>query len=73
MGFYIVGVTQSCQRLAVTNTLLDAEKYISTLPYCEQGIYYIDGPCTEIVELRKPMIRDYHPVIRATLGEPRNA
>jgi hypothetical protein len=50
MSFYIVGLTRTCRRLAVTNTEHEAVEYIGRLPYAEEGIYYIDR-CREPVTL----------------------
>jgi hypothetical protein len=46
---YVVGVTETCKRLAVFCNLKRAEAYVGTLPNAERGIYYIDGPCKELV------------------------
>lgn len=49
--FYIVGVTETCKRLAVVGSEAQASEYIGTLPAAERGIYYIDGPMNGIVTL----------------------
>jgi hypothetical protein len=51
MSFFVVGITETCTRLAVCTTEPQASEYISTLPNALDGIYYIDGPCTEPVIL----------------------
>lgn len=51
-GFYVVGVTATCQRLAFAATAEQAAEYIGTLPGREDGRYYIDGPCEDVVVLR---------------------
>lgn len=51
MSFYIIGITESCRRLAVASTPERAAEYIGKLPNALDGIYYIDGPCIETVEL----------------------
>lgn len=42
---FVVGITETCKRLAICNSLKEAEKYVTTLPMAEDGRYYIDGPC----------------------------
>ena len=63
--FFIVGVTETCKRLAVVGSQAQAENYISTLPACETGIYYIDGPMGGVVQLDEPspddLPADYSP------------
>lgn len=46
---YVVGITETCERLGVFSTLSDAEEFIGRLPDHAAGIYYIDGPCREII------------------------
>lgn len=53
MSFFIVGITKTCERLAVCISERQASEYIGTLPNAPDGIYYIDGPCTEPVILRE--------------------
>lgn len=48
--FYIVGITKTCERLAVCVSEKQASKFIETLPDHEQGIYYIDD-CRDTVTL----------------------
>lgn len=50
-GFWVVGVTEECKRLAICATQEQAEQYVGTLPNAEDGRYYIDGPCTEPIHL----------------------
>lgn len=40
--FYIVGVTETCKRLAVCATEEQATKYVGSLANAEHGVYYID-------------------------------
>jgi hypothetical protein len=42
MSFCIVGITETCERLAVCLTPDAASEYIGSLPHAEKGIYYID-------------------------------
>jgi len=49
--FYVVGVTETCKRLAICATERQAAEYIESLPGFEQGIYYID-------ECREPVMLD---------------
>lgn len=46
---YVVGITATCARLALFRSLKRAEAYIATLPLHEDGRYYIDGPCKEVI------------------------
>jgi hypothetical protein len=57
-GFYVVGVTATCKRIAFCATPDQAARYIDTLPQAEQGIYYIDGPCTEPVTVDEVSLDD---------------
>lgn len=50
--FFIVGVTQTCKRLAVCATEKQASEYIGSLPRAEEGIYYldpVDAQCAPVV------------------------
>ena len=51
MAYFIVGITETCKRLAVAATPEQASEFIGTLPGFEDGRYYIDGPITGVVEL----------------------
>jgi hypothetical protein len=55
-GFWVVGVTATCKRLAICATQQQAEEYCGELPGVEHGGYYIDGPCTEPITLDEPTI-----------------
>jgi hypothetical protein len=52
LGFWVVGVTEECRRLAICQSQEQAEQYVGALPEAEDGRYYIDGPCFEVIELR---------------------
>jgi hypothetical protein len=49
--FWVVGVTETCTRLAIASSHDQASEYIATLPDYEDGRYYIDGPVYGVVEL----------------------
>ncbi len=61
--FFIVGVTDTCKRLAVTNSATQATRYIQTLPGHALGIYYIDA-CSEPVMLNELSPDDLPPDLR---------
>jgi hypothetical protein len=48
---YVVGITETCERLAFCSTLKAAEQFVGTLSNAEHGIYYIDGPCKGVIEV----------------------
>ena len=51
MSFWVVGITETCERLAICGTQKRAERFCGELPNVEQGIYYIDGPCHDTIVL----------------------
>lgn len=56
--FYIVGVNSDPpKRLAVCANEDDAAEYISSLPFPEDGIYYIDE-CDQTVEIAELSLDD---------------
>jgi hypothetical protein len=57
MAFFIVGVTARNKRLAVCANEDQAAEYISSLPYPEDGIYYI-AECDQPVELAEMTLDD---------------
>lgn len=54
MAFTIVGQWNPPRRLAVCESLAEAERYVATLPGVEEGRYYIDDDCTGTVDLAEP-------------------
>ena len=56
MSYWIVGendgMTETARRLAICATHDQAAEYIGKLPLAATGIYYIDGPISNTVEIR---------------------
>lgn len=56
---YVVGLTETCQRLAFCPTEEAATAHIGTLPKHKDGIYYIDGPVRETIVVDQPRIPEF--------------
>lgn len=54
---WVVGITETCERLGIFSSYEPAVDFIGTLPDHEDGRYYIDGPCENII-LRDPNFSD---------------
>lgn len=48
-GFYVVGITDTCERLAFFSSEEEAAEFIGTLIDHEDGRYFLDGPCESVV------------------------
>jgi hypothetical protein len=52
-AFWVVGIVETCERLGIFSSSDDAAVWIGTLPGHEDGRYFLDGPCEDII-LRDP-------------------
>lgn len=48
-GFFVVGITDTCERLAFFNDEHAASEFIGTLVEHEDGRYFLDGPCENVI------------------------